>query len=73
MMYFASKMADRFLDPICMVWVVLVVSCVRAVIKKEKQQAIFTGALALFITLISSTKLPAQLLSTLEKPYEFRI
>ena len=69
MMYFASKMVDRFLDPICMIWVVLVISCVRAVIKKEKQQAVFTGALALFITLIGSTKIPAQLLSTLEKPY----
>ena len=47
----------------------LLIACVRAVIKKEKRQAFFTGTLALFITLVGSTKLPAYLLSTLERPY----
>ena len=69
MMYFLSKMVDRFLNPISLIWLVLLIACVRAVIKKEKRQAFFTGGLALFITLIGSTKLPAYLLSTLEKPY----
>ena len=69
MMYFLSKMMDRFLNPISLIWLVLLIACVRAVIKKEKRQALFTGALALFITLVGSTKLPAYLLSTLEKPY----
>ena len=69
MMYFLSKMVDRFLNPISLIWLVLLIACVRAVIKKEKRQALFTGALALFITIVGSTKLPAYLLSTLEKPY----
>ena len=69
MMYFVSKMVDRFLNPIGLIWLVLLIACARAVIKKDKRQALFTGTLALFITLIGSTKLPAYLLSTLEKPY----
>jgi len=69
MMYFLSKMVDRFLDPISLIWLVLLITCVRAVLKKESRQAYFTGELVLFITLIGSTKLPAYLLSTLEKPY----
>ena len=69
MMYFLSKMVDRFLNPISLIWLVLLIACLRAVIKKEKRQALFTGGLALFITLIGSTKLPVYLLSTLEKPY----
>ena len=69
MMYFVSKMVDRFLNPISLIWLVLLIACLRAVIKKEKRQALFTGGLALFITLIGSTKLPVYLLSTLEKPY----
>ncbi len=69
MMYFVSKMLDRFLNPVSMIWLVLLIACARAVMKKEKRQALFTGALALFITLIGSTKFPAYLLATLEKPY----
>ena len=69
MMYFLSKMVDRFLDPISLIWLVLLITCVRAVLKKESRQAYFTGELVLFITLIGSTKLPAYLLTTLEKTY----
>ena len=68
-MYFLSKMMGRFLNPISLIWLVLLIACVRAVIKKEKRQAFFTGTLALFITLVGSTKLPAYLLAGLEKPY----
>jgi len=69
MMYFLSKTVGRLIEPIGFIWLVLLIACVRAVIKKEKRQALFTGALALFITLVGSTKLPAYLLSTLERPY----
>jgi len=69
MMYFLSKMVDRFLNPISLIWLVLLIACVRAVIKKDRRQAFFTGALALFITIVGSSKFPAYLLSTLEKPY----
>ena len=63
MMYFLSKMVNQFLNPISLIWLVLLIACVRAVIKKEKRQALFNGSLALFITLVGSTKLPAYLLS----------
>ncbi len=62
-------MVNQFLNPISLIWLVLLIACVRAVIKKEKRQALFNGSLALFITLVGSTKLPAYLLSTLERPY----
>jgi len=68
-MYFLSKTVGRLVEPIGIIWLVLLIACGRAILKKDRQQAIFTGALALFITLIGSTKLPAYLLSTLEKPY----
>ena len=45
MMYFLSKMVDRFLDPISLIWLVLLITCVRAVLKKESRQAYFTGEL----------------------------
>ena len=69
MMYFLSKMVGRLIEPIGFIWLILLIACVRAVIKKEKRQALFNSSLALFITLVGSTKLPAYLLSTLERPY----
>jgi uncharacterized SAM-binding protein YcdF (DUF218 family) len=69
MMYFLSKTVGRLIEPIGFIWLVLLIACVRAVIKKDRRQAFFTGTLALFITLVGSTKLPAYLLSTLERPY----
>ena len=68
-MYFLSKTVGGLIEPIGFIWLVLLIACVRAVIKKDRRQALFTGGLALFITLVGSTKLPAYLLSTLEKPY----
>ncbi len=68
-MYFLSKTLGRLVEPIGFIWLMLLIACGRAILKKDRQRAIFTGALALFITLICSTKLPAYLLSTLEKPY----
>ncbi len=69
MMYFLSKTGGRLIEPIGLIWLVLLIACVRALIKKEKRQALFNGSLALFITIVGSTKLPAYLLATLEKPY----
>ena len=56
MMYFLSKTVGRLIEPIGFIWLVLLIACVRAVIKKEKRQALFTGALALFITLVGSVR-----------------
>ena len=69
MMYFLSKTVGRLIEPIGFIWLVLLIACVRAVIKEDRRQAFFTGTLALFFTLVGSTKLPAYILSTLERPY----
>jgi uncharacterized SAM-binding protein YcdF (DUF218 family) len=68
-MYFLSKTVGRLIEPISFIWLMLLIACVRALIKKDRRQALFTGGLALFITLVGSTKLPAYLLAGLEKPY----
>jgi len=68
-MYFLSKTVGRLVEPIGFIWMILLIACTRALIKKERRQAMFTGGLALFITLVGSTKLPAHLLAGLEKPY----
>ena len=69
MMYFLSKTVGRLFEPIGFIWAVLLVACYRAIRRKDKRQALFTGGLALGISIVGGTKLPAFLLSTLEKPY----
>ena len=69
MMYFLSKTVGRLFEPVGFIWAILLIACYRAIRKKEKLQALFTGGLALFISVIGGTKLPAYLLSTLERPY----
>ena len=69
MMYFLSKTVGRLFEPVGFIWAILLIACYRAIRKKDKRQALFTGGLALFISVIGGTKLPAYLLSTLERPY----
>ena len=69
MMYFLSKTVGRLFEPIGFIWAVLLVACYRAIRRKDKLQALFTGGLALGISIVGGTKLPAFLLSTLERPY----
>jgi len=69
MMYFLSKTIGRLFEPIAILWIVLLIACIRACINRDKRQALFTGCLTLFITIVGSTKISAHLLSTLEKPY----
>ena len=69
MMYFLSKTIGRLFEPIGFIWLILLIAFLRAFFKKNKRQALFTGSLVLFISIIGGTKLPAYLLSTLERPY----
>ena len=69
MMYFLSKTIGRLFEPIGFIWLILLIAFLRAFIKKDKRQALFTGSLVFFISIIGGTKLPAYLLSTLERPY----
>ena len=69
MMYFLSKTVGRLFEPIGFIWAVLLVACYRSIRKNDKRQALFTGGLALGISIVGGTKLPAYLLSTLERPY----
>ena len=69
MMYFLSKTVGWLFEPIGFIWAVLLVACFRAIRRKDKCQALFTGGLALGISIVGGTKLPAFLLSTLERPY----
>ena len=69
MLYFLSKTVGRLFEPVGFIWAILLIACYRAIRKKDKRQALFTGGLALFISVIGGTKLPAYLLSTLERPY----
>ena len=69
MMYFLSKTVGRLFEPIGFIWAVLLVACFRAIRRKDKRQALFTSGLALGISIVGGTKLPAYLLSTLERPY----
>ena len=73
MMYFLSKTVGRLIEPIGFIWLVLLIACVRAVIKKDRRQAFFTGTLALFITLVGSTKLPATSSPHSKDPTQSRI
>ena len=69
MMYFLSKTIGRLFEPIGFIWLILLIAFLRALLKKNKRQALFPGSLLVFISIIGSTKLPAYLLSTLERPY----
>ena len=69
MMYFLSKTVGRLFEPIGFIWAVLLVACYRSIRKNDKRQALFTGGLALGISIVGGTKLPAYLLSSLERPY----
>ena len=64
MMYFLSKTVGRLFEPIGFIWAVLLVACYRAIRRKDKRQALFTGGLALGISIVGGTNLPAFLLST---------
>lgn len=69
-MWFAlSKTVGRLLEPIGFIWLILLLALVRALCKRQTGQALFCGGMALFITVIGSTKLPALLLAGMEKPY----
>jgi uncharacterized SAM-binding protein YcdF (DUF218 family) len=68
-MYFLSKTLGNLCQPVGFIWLVLIICLIRALIKRKKRQALFTGCLTLLITVVGSTKIPAFLLSTLEKPY----
>jgi len=69
MMFFLSKTVGLLFEPIGFIWAVLLFACYRAIRKKDKGQALLTGGLALLISIIGGTKLPAYMLSTLERPY----
>ena len=69
MMYFLSKTVGRLFEPIGFIWAVLLVACYQAIRRKDKRQALFTGSLALGISIVGGTKLPAYLLFSLERPY----
>ena len=69
MMYFLSKTIGRLFEPIGFIWLILLIAFLWALLKKNKRQILFSGSLLFFISIIGSTKLPAYLLSTLERPY----
>ena len=64
-----SKTVGRLLDPIGFIWLILVLGLLHAIFKKQTINIIFCGGLALLLTIIGGTKLPAWLLSQLEKQY----
>jgi uncharacterized SAM-binding protein YcdF (DUF218 family) len=68
-MYFLSKTLGNLCQPVGFIWLVLIICLIRALNKREKQLSLFIGSLTLLITVVGSTKIPAFLLSTLEKPY----
>ena len=69
MWFTLSKIIDRFLDPIGFIWLILMLTFVRALYKKKIKHALFHGGLALFMTIVGATKLPHWLLARMEKQY----
>jgi uncharacterized SAM-binding protein YcdF (DUF218 family) len=64
-----AGLVKQFLQPVAIIWVVLIAVCVWQLIKKEYRWALINGGLVLFMFLLGSTPLSGWLIGTLEKPY----
>jgi len=64
-----AGLVKQLLQPVAIIWVVLIAVCVWQLIKKEYRWALINGGLVLFMFLFGSTPLSGWLIGTLEKPY----
>jgi uncharacterized SAM-binding protein YcdF (DUF218 family) len=64
-----AGLVKQLLQPVTIIWVVLVGVMVWQLVKKEYRWALINGALVLFMFIFGSTPLSGWLIGTLEKPY----
>jgi len=64
-----AGLVKQLLQPVAIIWVVLIVVCVWQLIKKEYRWALINGTLVLLMFIFGSTPLSGWLIGTLEKPY----
>ena len=67
-----ADLVKQILQPIAIVWIILIVICGWQVFRKQYRWAAINGAMVLFLFLFGSTSLSSRLVGTLEKPYSKR-
>jgi len=64
-----AGLVKQLLQPVVIIWIILIAMCVWQLIKKEYRWALINGCLVSFMFLFGSTPLSSWLIGTLEKPY----
>ena len=64
-----AGLVKQLLQPVVIIWIILITMCVWQLIKKEYRWALINGCLVSFMFLFGSTPLSSRLIGTLEKPY----
>ena len=64
-----ADLVKQLLQPVVIIWIILIAMCIWQLIKKEYRWALINGCLVSFMFLFGSTPLSSRLIGTLEKPY----
>ncbi len=64
-----AGLVKQLLQPVVIIWIILIAMCVWQLIKKEYRWSLINGCLVSFMFLFGSTPLSGWLIDTLEKPY----
>ena len=64
-----AGLVKQLLQPVVIIWIILIAMCIWQLIKKEYRWALINGCLVSFMFLFGNTPLSSRLIGTLEKPY----
>ena len=64
-----AGLVKQLLQPVAIIWIILIAICVWQLIRKEYRWALINGTLVLMMFMFGSTPLSGWLIGTLEKPY----
>lgn len=64
-----AGLVKQLLQPVAIIWIILIAICVWQLIRKEYRWALINGTLGLMMFMLGSTPLSGWLIGTLEKPY----